>query len=372
MKVSVECGALNIGLQQVMNVLVPRPVMPILGNVLLEADADQLTMTTTNLDCSIRCSIGAEITKSGKTTVNGRKLASIVRALQCQEVDLEMLPQGKQLKVAGGGSVFRVVAADAADFPPMTNFDAAQTLAMEAADLRQMISRVAYAQSNDDHRQILKGIYFNFSGERMTLVATDGRRLATVWKEIRSQEGLFIIPSLTVDELEKLLADGTEVNLSFNARQVAFHVTYKSGSGPSSAYLISKVVDGNYPNYKQVIPGSTDSRVRINREVFLSAIQRAALIASDINKSVKLTFGENLLEISASSVEYGDARERLAVVYGGQPPVEIGFNPGYLVEPLRALKDDEVIFEFRDHLSAGVIRTDGAFLCVIMPLRAGT
>ncbi|MDR0727904.1 MAG: DNA polymerase III subunit beta [Puniceicoccales bacterium] len=371
MKISVECGALSTGLQQVMNVVAQRPVMPILGNVLLEADAGQLTMTTTNLDCSIRCSIGAEITEPGKTTVNVRKFASIVKSLPCADVDLEMLAPGKQLKVSGGGSVFRIITADAADFPPLPAFDAAQTFSMEAADLRQMISHVAYAQSADDHRQILNGIYFNFSDGRMTLVATDGRRLSTVWKEICVPDGFFIVPSLTVEELEKLLASGTEVHLSFNARQVAFHVACKSISGPSSTYIISKVVEGNYPNYKQVIPGSADSRVRINRELFLSAIQRAALVTSDMSKSVKLTFGENFLEISASSAEYGDARERLAVVHESRQSVEIGFNPRYLVEPLRALKDDEIIFEFRDHLSAGVIRNDGNFLCVIMPLRQG-
>ncbi|MDR2341360.1 MAG: DNA polymerase III subunit beta [Puniceicoccales bacterium] len=372
MKISVTCNALSSGLQQVMNVVASRPLTPILGNVLLEADGGQLTMTTTNLDCSICCSIGAEITEAGKTTVNVRKFASIVKAFPCADVDLETLSPGRQLKVSGGGSIFRIVTADAADFPPLPTFDAAQTFSMDAADLRQMISCVSYAQSPDDHRQILKGIYFNFSEDRMTLVATDGRRLATICQEAHGPNGIFIVPSLTVEELEKLLADGTEVQLSFNARQVAFRVICKSTSGPSFAYIISKVVEGNYPNYKQVIPGSTDSRVRINRELFLAAIQRAALVASDINKSVKLTFGENILEISASSAEYGDARERLAVTNGHQQPVEIGFNPRYLVEPLRALKCDEIIFEFRDHLSAGVIRTDNNFLCVIMPLRRET
>jgi DNA polymerase-3 subunit beta len=372
MKISVERCALSIGLQQVMNVVALRPATPILGNVLLEADGKQLTMTTSNLDCSIRCSVDAEIAEPGKTTVNVRKLVSIIRAFPCDGVDLEMAPGARQLTISGGGSVFRVVAADAADFPPLPAFDASQTFSMEAADLCRMISQVTYAQSPDDHRQILQGIYFNFSDGRMTLVTTDGRRLATVWRELSGPEGLFIVPSLTVEELEKLLAEGSEVRLSFNARQVAFHVAYKSTSGPSSAYIISKVVEGNYPNYKQVIPGSTDSRARIHRELFLSAIQRAALVTNDINKSVKLTFSENLLEIFASSAEYGDARERLAIVHGGRESVEIGFNPRYLVEPLRALKDDEIIFEFRDHLSAGVIRNDGNFLCVIMPLRPGT
>ncbi|MDR2677231.1 MAG: DNA polymerase III subunit beta [Puniceicoccales bacterium] len=371
MKVSVERDALSLGLQQVMSLVALRPATPILGNVLMEAEANQLTMTTTNLDCSIRCSVAAEIAEPGKTTVNVRKFTSIVKAFPCEGVDLTMAPGAKQITLSCGGSVFRIITADATDFPPLPTFDASQTFSMAAADLYQMISQVAYAQSTDDHRQILRGIYFNFSDGRMTLVTTDGRRLATVWKEISGPEGFFTVPSLTVGELEKLLADGDEVRLSFNARQVAFHITYKSPSGPSSVYIISKVVEGSYPNYKQVIPGSTDSRVRINREFFLFAIQRAALVTNDISKSVKLTFCENLLEISASSAEYGDARERLAIVHGCQGPVEIGFNPRYLVEPLRALKDDEIVFEFRDHLSAGVIRNDSNFLCVIMPLRSG-
>jgi DNA polymerase-3 subunit beta len=205
----------------------------------------------------------------------------------------------------------------------------------------------------------------------MTLVATDGRRLAVVYREMAGMESSFILPGHTVEELGRLLADATEVLLSFNTRQIAFRIAFKAASGPESVYIISKVLEGDYPNYQQVIPSSMNSRVRIHRELLIAAIQRATLVTSATSQSVKLTFSENLLEISASSAEYGNALERLAISYEVENPVEIGFNPRYLVEPLRAIKSDEIIFEFRDHLSAGVIRTDGAFLCVVMPLRAG-
>ena len=237
-----------------------------------------------------------------------------------------------------------------------------------------MLKTVSYAQSTDENRYVLNGVYFNFSDEKLTLVATDGRRLATTALDVTIEEdstGDLILPAKTVSELERLMGKGSIVKIEFNNRQVAFEITIdaKGDSGLiDHMYLVSKVVEGKYPNYRQVIPKETEHRVKIERELLLDCVQRAALVVSDKSQKVKLRLSENLLEIYASSQEYGESHESMAIAYTGGE-VNVAFNPQFLVEPLKALSKDEVFFEFKDELSPGLFRTLDNFLCVIMPLR---
>ena len=237
-----------------------------------------------------------------------------------------------------------------------------------------MLKTVSYAQSTDENRYVLNGVYFNFSDEKLTLVATDGRRLAITALDVVISEdstGDLILPAKTVTELERLMGKGSVVKIEFNNRQVAFEIAIdaKGDSGLiDHMYLVSKVVEGNYPNYRQVIPKETEHRVKIERELLLDCVQRAALVISEKSQKVKLRLSENLLEIYASSQEYGESHESMAIAYTGGE-VNVAFNPQYLVEPLKALTKDEVFFEFKDELSPGLFRTLDNFLCVIMPLR---
>jgi DNA polymerase-3 subunit beta len=299
-------------------------------------------------------------------------LGGIARAIPATGLDFELLAAGNGVKISGAGSLFRLAGLPADDFPPLPEMEGAQSLDLPPADLSTALRQVDYAQSTDEHRQVLNGIYFQLGEGRLALVATDGRRLA--WSSLPgSGEGAFILPARTAAELLRLLAGSAGVNLSFTGRQVAFDISYPeaAGSSPRRIYLVGKVVEGNYPNYRQVIPATTTHRIQLAREVFLGALQRAALVNDGANPSVHLKFSENLLELSASSAEFGEAYERLAIPFPQRTEVEIAFNPRYLIEPLRALDSAEVTFEFRDHLSPGVFRLEDRFLCVVMPLRSG-
>ena len=219
----------------------------------------------------------------------------------------------------------------------------------------------------------MNGVYFNFADEKLTLVATDGRRLALTALDIEisgDNTGSLILPAKTVAELERLLGKGEKVKIAFNARQVAFEITIEEEASGlvDQLYLVSKIVEGNYPNYRQVIPKETEHRVKIERELMLECVNRAALVTSDKSHSVKLKVSKNLLEISGSSSEYGESHESMAIAYDG-PEVQVAFNPQFLMEPLRALSKDEVFFEFKDELSPGLFKTLDNFICVIMPLR---
>ena len=362
------------GLQQVLNVVGTRSAMPILGNVLIEASADHISLTTTNLDIGIRCRITAEVTAEGCITLPVRKLATIVKELPQQEVFFA-LASNNQAKITSGGSIFKVMGIGTDEFPPLPSFENQHVFKLEQNDLANMLKSVSFAQSSDENRYILNGVFFNFSDENLTLVATDGRRLALTSYELEadsSDTGSLILPAKTVSEIERLVGKGESVKIAFNDRQVAFEIAIEDEEGNSGLidhiYLVSKIVEGNFPNYRQVIPKETEHRIKIERELFLECVNRAALVTSEKSNSIKLKISNNLMEIMGSSAEYGESHESMGIAYEG-PDVQIAFNPTFLMEPLRALSHDEIFFEFKDELSPGLVKTLNQFLCVIMPLR---
>lgn len=373
MKFKVNRDHFSNGLAQVLNVVGTRPTMPVLSNVLIEAEADHLDLTTTNLDLGIRCRIKASVAQAGSVTLPVRRLASIVRELPNLDVQIEASPN-HQVRIASGGSNFRIMGIARDDFPPLPEFADEHTFTLEQAVLGQMLASVAYAQSADESRYFLNGVYFHFHDGRLTLVATDGRRLALVHREIEgaSGSGSLILPAKTVAELARLLSklEKLTVSLAFNERRVAFRIGVpEDASGLiDQVHLISKVVEGNYPNYQQVIPKEVHQRVKIERELFQQCIHRAALVTSDKSNSVKIKLTNNLLEITAASPDFGEAHESLAVEYSG-PDLQVAFNPNFLLDPLRALTKDQIFFELKDEVSPGVFKTDANFLCVIMPVR---
>jgi DNA polymerase-3 subunit beta len=373
MKFKINQDHFSNGLQQVLNVVASRSTMPILSNVLIEAEEGHISLTTTNLDLGIRCRIKAEVADTGSITLPVRKLATIVKELPVNEVFLET-SEKNQAKITSGGSLFKIMGISSEEFPPLPTFENRKVFELSQDEIVNMLKSVSYAQSTDENRYILNGVYFNFADEKLTLVATDGRRLGLTGQDLEVSEenaGSLILPAKTVAELERLMGKGEKVNIAFNDRQAAFEIGLDE-TGDSGLvdhlYLVSKIVEGNYPNYRQVIPKETEHRVKIERELMLECVHRAALVTSDKSNSVKIKVSKNLLEISGQSSEYGESHESMAIAYDG-PEVQVAFNPQFLMEPLKALNKDEVFFEFKDELSPGLFKTLDNFICVIMPLR---
>jgi DNA polymerase-3 subunit beta len=360
------------GLAQVLNVVGSKATMPILSNVLIEAEKDHISLTTTNLDLGIRCRIKAEIKDPGSVTLPVKRLAGIVRELPNLDVTVDGSPN-HQVKLTSGGSTFRIMGIGKEEFPPLPEFGEEKAHSLSQAELATMLRSVAYAQSSDESRYILNGVYFNFRDGRLFLVATDGRRLALVSKEMEipaDTAGAIILPAKTVGELTRLLDKGEKVQISFNDRRAAFQIaTDKDASGlVDNIYLYSKVVEGNYPNYQQVIPKETHQRIKLERELLLQCVHRAALVCSEKANSVKIRLSSNLLEITAQSPDFGEAHESMAISYSG-PDLQVAFNPAFVMDPLKALSKDEVFFEVKDEVSPGVFKTLDNFVCVIMPVR---
>lgn len=374
MKFKINRDHFVTGLQQVLNVVGTRATMPILSNVLIQAEGDHISLTTTNLDLGIRCRIKASVEAPGGITLPVRKLATIIRALPNVDVMVDA-SSGNQAKITSGGSTFRMMGIGEDEFPPLPSFADQHVFNLSQEDVSRMLKSVSYAQSTDENRYILNGVYFQFAEGKFSLIATDGRRLAMISRDINiapENAGSLILPAKTVAELERLLGRGEQLKVTFNDRQVAFEIGLSPEAEEaglvSSIYLVSKIVEGNYPNYKQVIPKETENRIKVERELLAECVQRAALVTSDKNNSIKLKISSNLLEISASSPEYGESHESMAIEYQG-PEVQVAFNPQYLMDPLKALTQDEIYFEFKDELSPGVFKTLESFLCVVMPLR---
>jgi DNA polymerase-3 subunit beta len=372
MKFKINRDHFSNGLQQVLNVVGSKATMPILSNVLIEAEKDNISLTTTNLDLGIRCKIKAEVKETGSVTLPVKRLATIVRELPNVDVSLDSSPT-HQVKLTSGGSQFRIMGIGKEEFPPLPDFGEDKSFSLEQPELVNMLKSVAYAQSADETRYILNGVYLNFRDGKLSLVATDGRRLALISKELEfpaANAGSIILPAKTVGELLRLLDKGAKMKISFNERRAAFQIaTEKDTSGlVENIYLFSKVVEGNYPNYQQVIPKETHQRIKLERELFLQCVHRAALVCSEKSNSVKIKLSSNLLEITAASPDFGESHESMAISYSG-PDLQVAFNPQFILDPLRALTKDEVFFELKDEVSPGVFKTLESFICVIMPVR---
>jgi len=210
---------------------------------------------------------------------------------------------------------------------------------------------------------VLNGILFSLADNKMTLVATDGRRLALFDTDVefpKSHERDFILPTKAVTELQRLLGEEGEVTISTSENFAFFEL--------SGTFLSSKLVEGNYPNYRQVVPGEAKERIALERDAFLNCVRRVSLLSSDKTSSVRLNFTRDNLDITANTPEVGEAKESLTIKYRGKD-LSIAFNPEFLMDPFRNLANEEVYLELIDEMSPGVLKINTPFLYVIMPMR---
>jgi DNA polymerase-3 subunit beta len=328
----------------------------------LQADGNEIHLTTTDLDVGVRGSCEAQVDKAGATTLPARRLFSIVRELPSSEIQFDV--DGKNTaSIRSGQSFFKILGLPEEEFPPLPKFEDAKVVTIRQKDFRDGLRKTSYAISTDETRYVLNGVLFSFKDNKLTLVATDGRRLAMVEIELefpRSHEVDIIVPTKAVTELQRLLSDDGDVKVSMGSGQIAFDL--------KKTLLVSKLIEGNYPNYRQVIPAETKERVKLERETFLNSLRRVSLLASDKSNSIKLNFSKNNIDITANTPEVGEAKESLAVQYKGRD-FSIAFNPEFLMAPLRNLTEDEIFLDLIDEMSPGILKIQTPFLYVLMPMR---
>ncbi len=367
MNLSISKEQLINGLQTVQNVVSSRTTLPILSNVLLRAENDRLELTATDLDVTITRGVEAKVKIPGATTVPVKRFFGIVRELNNPEIELEV-DEKHTCSIRSGSSFYKINGLSADEFPPMPVFKEDKKVILPQETVKGMLKKTSFAMSADEARYVLNGIFISLKEHKMTMVATDGRRLALVDEEVEVSEisqGEFIVPAKAVGELNRLLQERGQVEIKYAENQAAFVLQDEKQPGP---LIITKLIEGNYPNYRQVIPAEAKERVSLLREELMSALRRAEIMTSEKANSVKLSFGDNKLEITANSPEIGEAKETLAVNYKGSE-MAIAFNPKFMIDPLNALTNDEVFIELIDELSPGVLKINGPFLYVVMPMR---
>jgi len=362
MKLKITRTSLLDALQIIQGIVATRTTVPILSTVLFKADKGKLSLTSTNLEVSVRCAVDAETSKNGAAALPARRLMSIVRELPADEVEIEV-DEKYAASIRCGSSFFKVMGMSDEEFPPLPNLEGGFAYTLEQGTFKEMLKNVAYAASTDETRYVLNGVLMTFKGDKLILVATDGRRLTLVEHEMefpKEAEADFVVPSKATNELLHALKDEGELKITSSGNQVAFEF--------GDNMVISKLIEGTYPNYKQVIPAQSDERVQLERETLLTAVRRVALLTSEKTNSVKLEFTKNQLRISAVTPEVGEAYESLAIKYSGKD-ISVAFNPEYTMDPLRHLTGDEVYLELTDELSPGVVKCNIPFLYVLMPMR---
>jgi DNA polymerase-3 subunit beta len=362
MKLSLNRDALFEALTRVQSVVSARSTIPVLANVLLEARESSLTLTTTDMELSVTTRMDAEVNTPGATTLPAKRLFSVIRELPSQTIELSV-DNKNCATIECGTSFFKIMGLSAEDYPEIPSPEGNQSYSLDPAMLKSMLKSVQYAASVDETRYVLNGILFSFKEGKLTTVATDGRRLALCESEVDFPEENaldIVVPAKAVNELMRNLASEGECTLIAAGNQVIFEL--------DGLRLISKLIDGTFPNYQQVIPAQCEERIALERETLLQAVRRVALVTNEQSNSIRLHFGENQVQVLSSTPDVGEAKERVPVKYSG-PEMTIAYNPEFLLAPLRVLDSDEVYLELTDELSPGVLKSDISFLYVIMPMR---
>lgn len=355
-------------LARTQGVVEKRHSMAILTNLLIETGKDEISVTATDLEVSLKQSCPAKIAEGGSATVSARKIFEIIREADSGEIALQ---SGKNLgiSVSYGRSKFRLMGIDPADHPGMPKSDGAAVakLEIQASDLAEMIAKTIFAVSSDDARSNLAGVHLDQSEQKghLRFVATDGHRLAMIERKVKGslpKDGV-ILPRKGLVELAKLLSEETGiVTLTINDREAIVEA--------GGCLLSMRLVEGTFPDYNQVVPKETPNILRIQRDALLHSVRRASLLSSDRAHGVRFGFTEDKLEITASNPDLGEAQEELEVSYQGKN-LEIGFNARYLLDVLAILPENsELEMGLGDQLSPGVIRLeDASYQYVVMPMR---
>jgi DNA polymerase-3 subunit beta len=360
-----ERNNLLTSLAATVGVVEKRHTLPILSNVLLQKQGDQLTLLATDLELQVSTSLAGKTTEDFSLTVAARKLFDIVRALP-EDAKVKLDSKDSQLEVRAGKSKFTLQTLPAADFPRMeTSAGVAGEVTLPQKTLKHLLQLVQFAMAQQDIRYYLNGMLLVLDGTTFRVVATDGHRLSFAETKIdkAGPQKEVIIPRKTIVELVKLLQDNDEpVTLRVGENQVTIEL--------GGTRLVSKIVDGKFPDYQRVIPVGHDKKLVVNRQLAGHALQRAAILSNEKFRGVRLVMSANALTVVCNNNEQEEAQEEIEAKYDADP-IDIGFNVTYLQDGLNALSADEVTIAFSDPNSSMLLTTESepGFKYVVMPMR---
>src|SRR3954452_19003008 len=369
MKVICNRGALLEAITVAGNVVQARTPKPVLQCLKVTAADDKLTIAATDMEAGIRYTDSeVQIEQAGETLLPADKFRDIVRESVDDTLSIETSEDDSgagTASIRGQDSHFKIFTQKASDFPPVPDFEGEPDFTVAGGSLKQLIGQTIFATQKETTRYAFNGVLFNVKGKKLTLVSTDGRRLAQAKGDLISEklgkEGRSaIIPVKALNLIDKLIDDPEEaVGFQLRENQVIFHT--------SSATLTSNLVEGQFPPYEDVIPKDTDKKMTAGTADFLSAVRRAALLTTEESKGVRLAFGKHGLKLTSRSPESGEAEVNFPCKYEGAD-VEIGFNPQFMTEALRVVDTDEISLEMTAPNRPGLLKGGSNFIYVIMPV----
>jgi DNA polymerase-3 subunit beta len=365
MKFTIDREALLKPLQQVIGVVERRQTLPVLGNLLIVANADGLQLTATDLEVEIQANVDLEVKQTGEITLPARKLIDICRALP-EGATIELSIREQKAQIRSGRSRFTLSTLPAADFPVVEQMQGDCRFSISQTRLKELIERTQFSMAQQDVRYYLNGLMLEIGKGSVRAVATDGHRLALCDMEIdldSVDSRQVIVPRKGIQELQRLLEDteaSAEVEIGSN------HVQVRAGD----VCLTSKLVDGRFPDYERVLPKGGDKQVTANREVFRQALSRTSILSNEKYRGIRVRFDTDHVNIQAHNPDQEEADEEFEVDYQGEG-LEIGFNVTYLLDVLSAIRSDEVELTLSDANSSCLIRQPGTeqYRYVVMPMR---
>ncbi len=367
MKFSVQRDDLLSALQKIQSVVEKKNTVQILSNIYCSVKGDELSLSATDLEVGMKITIPILESDEGKLTLSAKHFLDIVKELPSSQIQVRS-KSNDWIELLCGKSRFNIVSLSADEYPALPEFEEKTYFDANVASLSDMIHKTSFAVSTDATRYHLNGVFFEaMENNLMRMTATDGHRLSFVDQEVFLKMPEFkrgiIIPKKGLSELKKLLEEGAEtVGLAFDRGYFFAKI--------NETFLFVRLIEGEYPDYKQVIPKNANKIAKINRGNVQSALRRVSLLAHEKSKGIKLQFEPNLLVISSSNPDMGDATEEIEIDYSGEN-VDIGFNAKYLLDCLSVIESESLDFHFNDRLSPGILQGSDQknHHYVIMPMR---
>lgn len=367
MKITTSKENLLKGIQGVQNAVSTKSTLPILSHILIDAKKNELKLTATDLEIGVTAKIDGEVSDEGAITVPARKFSEIIKELPSNTPIIISVKKSQSINIEAGKSYFRLMGLAKEDFPQLPEFPVntkgAELLKISQKLIKNMIQLTSFAMSHDETRYVLNGILFSFKDKMLRMVATDGRRLALVENplpDLGSFKRDVIVPMKTIQELNRNLGEEGEVTFFFKENQLQLNLGH--------IIITSRLIEGEYPNYEQVIPKKTKEEVKISTQDLLQATRRASILTSQESQSVKINIIRDRLIITKNTPELGEAREEVEIDYKGGE-LAIGFNPSFLIDVLKNVDQENIKFGFIDPEKPAVIRSGDNYTYIVLPMQ---
>lgn len=363
MKIKTEKESLLKAIQVLQNIISTKASLPVLSNILIETSKNKLHLAATDLEVGISLTLNTEeILEEGGITIPAKRFFDIIKDLPPGKLEVAV-KKNNSIAIETQKCFFRLMGLPKEEFPKLPKLHEKESIVIKQQFLKNMLQLTAFAVSHDETRYILNGVLFVLKGKSLRLVATDGRRLALIEKELDGPTELkkeVIVPTKAINELMRNLQDQGEVKIIFADNQISFQF--------DNIVLVSRLIEGQFPNYEQVVPKESKEKIVIPRETFLGATKRAAILTSADSQSIKLDLFKDKLIFSKNSPDMGEAKEEVDVEHKGKE-FSVGFNPQYLIDVLKNLKDEKISLELTGAESPGVIRAEEGYVYIVLPMQ---